>query len=462
MTTNITAESRMPKVPRALTIAGSDSGGGAGIQADLKTFAALQVHGMSVITAITAQNTTDVRAVHDVPPDIIRAQIEAVVEDIGIDAAKTGMLHTTEIIRTVAEKIRQYRIPVVVDPVMISKSGAKLLRENAVEALKNELLPLATVVTPNAREAEVLAQMRILNTNDAKLAAKRIAELGPLSVIVKGGHIPVENKIVDTVYFDNNYHEFSASFINRRTDHGTGCSFSAAITAELAKGKNIPDAVDVARKLITSAILHGTEIGKGHGPVNPMSILYREAEKTEILSEIKQAIQILEENSLSYRLIPESQSNIGMSLREPESAMDVAAVPGRIVKIGRHVKASAPPQFGASRHVASAILTAMRFNPSIKSAMNILYLPALPKACERLGLIVSHYNRAEEPEGVKSTEGATIPWGTEQAIKRIQRIPDVLYHAGDYGKEPMAVILGRSASEVAMTALRIAEALDNG
>ena len=446
-------------IARALTIAGSDSSGGAGIQADLKTFAALEVHGMSAITAITAQNTTEVTAVHDVPVQVIKAQIEAVIDDIGVDAAKTGMLHTTEVIETVAGEVKRHKFPIVVDPVMIAKSGAKLLQDDAIIALEKELIPIATVVTPNAMEAETLARMKIRSLNDAKAAAKKIAQYGPHAVVIKGGHIQTETKAVDTLYFEDSYTEFSAPLIDRTTDHGTGCSFAAAITAGLAKGSKIPEAVDTARKLITAAIRHGIQVGKGHGPVNPLASLYREAEKTAVLQDLRQAIQILEDSSLSARLIPESQVNIGMSLREPESPDDVAAIPGRIVRIGNRVKASASPDFGASRHVASAILLAGRFDPSTRAAMNILYVPALTKACQKLGLTVSYYDRAQEPEEIRKKEGGTIPWGTEEAIKRIQRVPDLYYHTGDYGKEPMAVILGTSASEVAKTALRIAETM---
>jgi hydroxymethylpyrimidine kinase/phosphomethylpyrimidine kinase len=451
---------RHATVARALTIAGSDSGGGAGVQADLKTFAALGVHGTCAITAITAQNTEEVRAVHDVPVDIIRAQIEAVLDDIGVDCAKTGMLHTSEIIRAVAEEVKQHQLSVVVDPVMVAKSGAKLLQDTAIKSLKEELLPISTVVTPNAREAEVLAQMSISRPDDAKSAAKKIAELGPRAVVVKGGHIPGGGKVVDMLYFEGSFREYPAPLIDRNTDHGTGCSFSAAITAELAKRQTIPDAVDIARNLITYAIRHGIQVGRGHGPVNPLSLLYRNAERWEVLNDLQRAIQMLEVSTSFYRLIPESQSNIAMSLREPESALDVAAVPGRIVKIGRHVKASATPAFGGSRHVASAILVAMRHDPSMRAAINIMYSPAIVRIAQNLGLTVSYYERAKEPSDAKGKEGATIPWGTEEAIKRIEGVPNLIYHTGDYGKEPMCAILGKTAREVALTALRIAEAFE--
>lgn len=444
-------------IPRALTIAGSDSGGGAGIQADLKTFAALGVHGMTAITSITAQNTTTVTAVHDIPVEIIRAQIETIIDDIGVNATKTGMLHTAAIIRTVAEIIEENRLVTVVDPVMIAKSNAKLLEDAAVATLKRHLLPLATVVTPNVMEAEVLAQMKIRNLSDARKAAKKIANLGPRAVIVKGGHIPINGNVVDMLYYETKFEEFQAAYIKRNTDHGTGCSFSAAVTAELAKEHTVREAVGVARKLISSAILHGVHIGKGHGPVNPLSQLYRKAEKIEVLEELNTAIRLLENSADFPSLIPELQSNLGMSLREPESVLDVAAVPGRIVKMGDRAKASAPPQFGASRHVAQAILTAMQFDPAKRAAINIRYDQRLVKICGKMGLQSSYYDRSKEPKNVKEREGGTIPWGTMQAIMRIQRVPDILYHLGDFGKEPMAVILSNSASQVANLAIKIAK-----
>jgi len=190
------------KIPRALTIAGSDSGGGAGIQADLKTFAALGVHGMTALTAITAQNTVDVTAVQDVDVDIIRAQVKAVAEDIGVDAAKTGMLHTSEIIEAVAEEVERYGFPVVVDPVMIAKSGAALLKPEAKDTLVKSLLPLAMVVTPNAMEAEAISGVKIETLEDGKDAAVKIAALSGGAVVVKGGHIlQREGKAVDILFY---------------------------------------------------------------------------------------------------------------------------------------------------------------------------------------------------------------------------------------------------------------------
>ena len=254
-------------VPRAMTIAGSDSGGGAGIQADLKTFAALGVYGTSVITAITAQNTVGVTGVHEVPVDMVADQIEAVVSDIGADAVKTGMLSSTEIIETVARELARLRVgPLVVDPVMVAKSGDRLLKEDAVEAMRRRLLPLATVVTPNIPEAESLAEMPITSGADARRAAETIVGQGTRAVVVKGGHL--SGPPLDLFYDGRAFHEFTAPRIETRNTHGTGCTFASAIAAGLAKGLDLLEAVELAKAYVTEAIRRSFEIGQGHGPLN--------------------------------------------------------------------------------------------------------------------------------------------------------------------------------------------------
>jgi hydroxymethylpyrimidine/phosphomethylpyrimidine kinase len=256
--------SGMTFVARALTIAGSDSGGGAGIQADLKTFAALGVYGLSAITALTAQNTEGVRGVYDVPPEFVAQQIEAVMEDIGADAAKTGMLASTAIIEAVVASARKWRLRLVVDPVMVAKGGDPLLRPDAVAAMRNTLLPLAEVVTPNLPEAEVLIGRRIGSLGDMRYAAQALADLGPRHVVVKGGHRTTEP--ID-VYFDGSkLLELPAKRIETRHTHGTGCTFSAAIAANLAKGLAVEEAVAEAKAYITGAIRHAPGVGHGHGP----------------------------------------------------------------------------------------------------------------------------------------------------------------------------------------------------
>jgi hydroxymethylpyrimidine kinase/phosphomethylpyrimidine kinase len=256
-------------LPRALTIAGSDSGGGAGIQADLKTFMALGCHGMSALTALTAQNTVGVDGVHPVPPDFVVAQIDAVATDIGVDAAKTGMLATSEIIEAVADAIRAHRIDeLVVDPVFVSKSRDHLLAEKAVDALKERILPLAAVVTPNLYETSGLLGEDVGTLDEMRDAARALHALGPRSVLVKGGHLPGEFAI--DVFFDGTeIIELSGPRFETDDTHGTGCALSAAIAARLAHGDDLVAAVRAAKDFVSGAIEHGLRLGKGYGPVNP-------------------------------------------------------------------------------------------------------------------------------------------------------------------------------------------------
>lgn len=256
-------------VNKALTIAGSDSGGGAGIQADLKTFQELDVYGMSVITAVTAQNTTGVQGVYSVPLEGIQEQLQSIAEDLRPDAIKTGMLFNSDTIEAVARFIEIYEMEhIVVDPVMIAKGGASLLQNEAVKALKEKLLPLATIVTPNIPEAEVLTGIKIETMNDRKQAAKLLHEMGAEAVMIKGGHDPESEEMIDLLYDGEKFHTFTSNRISTKNTHGTGCTFSAAITAQLAKGSSVVQAVQVAKDFIQAAIEDDLHIGSGHGPTN--------------------------------------------------------------------------------------------------------------------------------------------------------------------------------------------------
>jgi len=261
---------------RALTIAGSDSGGGAGIQADLKTFAALGVYGMSALTAITAQNTVGVQGVYELPAEFVGLQIDSVVTDIGVDAVKTGMLSNADIIAVVAAKAQEHNLPnLVVDPVMTAKSGDPLLREDARDALIRLLLPLAVVVTPNLHEARVLSGMSIESLEEMKRAAAAIHEMGPRYVVVKGGHLSGDS--VDVLYDGRECRHFPSPRVETRNTHGTGCTFASAIAAGLAKGLEVAEAVRQAKEYITLALQHAPNLGRGHGPVHHLAALYQRA-----------------------------------------------------------------------------------------------------------------------------------------------------------------------------------------
>jgi hydroxymethylpyrimidine/phosphomethylpyrimidine kinase len=258
-----------PTPPKVLTIAGSDSGGGAGIQADLKTFAAHGCYGLSVITALTAQNTTAVTAVHEAPPEFVRAQLDAVLSDIGCNAAKTGMLSSAPLIEAVADRLAVFGVPnLVVDPVMVSKSGHRLLREDAIEALTRHLIPMARLITPNAEEAGVLLGRPIRTIDDALAAAPELGWLGPRAVLVKGGHLDATDEAVDVLWEPTGLTVFRAPRLNARHTHGTGCTLSAAIAANLALGKPLREAVEAARTYLRGALEHAYPVGNGIGPVN--------------------------------------------------------------------------------------------------------------------------------------------------------------------------------------------------
>ena len=257
----------MKVIRKALTIAGSDSGAGAGIQADLKTFAALGVYGTSALTAITAQNTIGVTQVLALHPDLVAAEIDAVISDIGAHALKTGMLANTAIIQMVAKKIQQHRLKnLVVDPVMVATSGDLLIKKNAVTALRSILIPLAAVVTPNIPEAEELTGLKLRTPKDIEEAARRIVEMGAKTVVIKGGHR--RGPAVDLFFDGKKFRSLHAARVRTKNTHGTGCTFSAAIAAYLAKGETPARAVSLAKQYITGAIRAGFVVGAGHSPVH--------------------------------------------------------------------------------------------------------------------------------------------------------------------------------------------------
>lgn len=264
-------------LPRVLTIAGSDSSGGAGIQADLKTFTVFRTYGMSAITALTAQNTRGVSGIVPVAPAFVREQIDAVATDVGVDAAKTGMLATRDIIDAVADAVRAHRLdPLVVDPVMVAQSGARLLADDARDALLRTLLPLAALVTPNLPEAEALLGVHIADLAAMRDAARRLVELGARAALVKGGHLDGAEAI-DVLHDGRDLHELRAPRVATPHTHGTGCMTAAALTACLARGLPLLDAAHTAKRFITAAITHGLALGHGHGPANPLAWLDEES-----------------------------------------------------------------------------------------------------------------------------------------------------------------------------------------
>ncbi len=437
-------------MPTALTIAGVDSGGGAGIAADIKTFAALGVHGTCVITSVTVQNTRGVLNSFDIPVEFIEEQFKAVASDIRIDCAKTGMLSSPDIVRTVAGLVRKEKLPLVIDPVMAAEAGGELLKDEAIEVLVEELLPLCVVITPNIFEAERLSGFKIRDINDAKRAARKIYDLGAKAVIVTGGHLAGTD-----VLYDGNYTYIVGELVKGGT-HGSGCTHSAAITAELAKGVPLIEAARRAKKFVERAILASVKIGGGAAPVNQLGHLLAEAERFHVLKNVEEAVELVE-NNMAVELIPEVGCNIAMAISGAYSIHDVAAVSGRIVKLKGAVHAVGCVAFGASSHIARIALTAMQHDSSMKAAMNIRYSEEALAACSGLGLNIASFSREDEPQGV-----STMEWGVTEAIKTEGRVPDVIYDTGGVGKEAMIRLLGRDAVEVARRAVEIGAMMRTG
>jgi hydroxymethylpyrimidine/phosphomethylpyrimidine kinase len=440
---------------RILTIAGSDSGGGAGIQADLKVITLLGGYGMSVLTALTAQNTLGVQAIYEVPPPFVEKQIHSVLSDIGADAIKTGMLANPGIVEVVARKIRQYRIKkLVVDPVMVAKSGDSLLRKDAQDALIERLLPLSMVVTPNLMEASVLTGWKVRSIEEMKKAARRICEMGSKHVVVKGGHL--RGRAIDVLYDGERYEEIEGPRIETKNTHGTGCTFASAIATFLARGDRVSEAVKKAKVFITLAIQSGLALGKGVGPTNPSAYVLREMERYRVIQELKRAVDVLKTERVGH-LIPEVSSNLGYGLPNAEGIEDVAAFPGRITRYKDSVATFSGPEFGASRHIANIILTVMKFDPEYGSAMNIRYTPEVVSRLRKSGFRVGYFNRRLEPKKVKTKEGSSLEWGVGEVLRKMGRVPDFIYDEGDVGKEPMIRVLGRDPMEVVDKILKVSK-----
>ena len=438
---------------KILTVAGSDSGGGAGIQADLKTIMLLGGYGMSVLTALTAQNTTGVQGIHEVPASFVGSQMDSVLSDIGADAIKTGMLGNEKIMRMVAEKIRQYRVrTVVVDPVMIAKSGDLLLRPEAQGALRDHLLPLALVVTPNLAEASVITGTTVRSLDEMKRAALTIRRMGARCVVVKGGHL--KGRAVDILLEGKDLYEMDGPRIEKKNTHGTGCTFASAIATLLARGESVPEAVRKAKTFVTMAIQAGLSLGKGVGPTNPFAFVLREMERYRVIQELERAGEQLKHGRVGH-LIPEVSSNLGYALPFAEGTEDVAAFPGRIVRFKDSVAFLGWPEFGASQHVARIILTVMRFHPEYCSAMNIGHSKENLLGLRRRGFRVAYFDRALEPKKVKEREGSSLEWGVGEVLRRAKKVPDAIYDEGDVGKEPMIRVLGRTPGEVVSKVLKI-------
>ena len=434
------------KVKIALSVAGSDSGGGAGIQADLKTFSSLGVYGCTAVTAITAQNTKQVVEIFEISSAMVEQQIRSVIEDIPPDAIKIGMVYSSPIIDAVYRSVKTSKVPIVLDPILAAGTGAKLLRSEAYKSFVSKLIPACTLITPNRMEAEKLAGIVIRTETDAIEAARKIKKMGAENVIVKGGYFGSAH-ITDLMLDSrSNLIKFTKPRIKIKESHGTGCNFSSAVTAYLAEGIALTEACKMANEYVHTAIRNAVTIGRGLPVTNPLSVIYRDASRYRTLAELQQAVEHVSMLDGFYRLIPETQTNFVYALVDAVDISDVAAVQGRIVKIDNTASPASYVKFGTSSHVASAVIAYMGVNPAFRSAINIRFEERLVKICRCL-FSVARYDRSKEPKKIKRKEGSSVSWGTLAALSKNPEA-DVIYHLGDIGKEPMITVFGRNPTEV--------------
>ena len=419
--------------------------------------------GTSVITCITAQNTQGVQKITLLDNDTITEQLNAVLTDIKPGAIKTGMLFSAEIIEIITDVLKKYDIvELVVDPVMVSTTGAGLTDvsdlERFVSAMKNSLIPIATVITPNIHEAEKLLGRRFRSTDDIKKAAEDLHLLGPKNVLIKGGHAKgfelekeTEDEVVDVLY-NGEFHTFKGPRYNKDV-HGTGCTLSSLLTGYLAKGYEVEKALLLSKRMITAGIRDSIKVGSGVEAVNilpsigPIPSGIRGQMVTQVSSAADELLGIL-----TPFFIPEVGINIGYAEPDANNFDKVCALSGRITRMGEHVSYIGSPKFGASKHVARIILAAMSFDNSIRCAMNMKYRPEIVTACTDVNFSVGTFSRENEPEDMSSME-----WGTKAAIESIGSVPDIIFDRGGIGKEPMVRVLGTGPEEVLGKVKRIIE-----
>jgi hydroxymethylpyrimidine/phosphomethylpyrimidine kinase len=337
---------------------------------------------------------------------------------------------------------------------MESTSGEPLLEPSALEVLKTELLPLASIVTPNLDEASILCGIRVDSIEKMKAAATGIHEMGPSNVLIKGGHL--EGDCVDLFYDGHVFLTLPSPRINTRNTHGSGCTFSAAIATEIAKGFPAVEAVKRAKDFITTAIRFSLPMGSGQGPTNPYAAISRQTQIYQCQAELKLAFRKLQGDKIGH-LIPEIQSNLGYATDSALSAEDVVAFPGRIIRLGDSIAKVSDPAAGASRHIAKIILAVLKYNKDYRSAMNIAWNPTVIACCKDLGFRIAQFDRKEEPVDIKNQEGRSLEWGTQKVLSHSSEVPDIIFDRGEVGKEPVIRVLGTDPMDVADKIIRISK-----
>ena len=414
-----------------LSIGGSDPSSGAGIQSDIKTFENHGVYGFTVITAITSQNTKKISKILPISSKIIRSQLESVLSDFQIDSIKIGMMYDSSIIKAVHVMIKNQKCPIVVDPIIESTTKAILLKKSAIRDYRKMIIPLATIITPNKRESKILS-----GCNKVEDAARRLQELGARNVIITGFR-ESEREIEDFVMESDSNYILKGKRI-KIINHGSGCNHSASITASLARKKSIHEAVNVAKEYVYQSIKNSKDLGKG------IRITYKK--NSEIQKQLSFSIIDFQNIKNVSKIIPECQTNFVFSKNKPNNIKDVLGISGRLVKSGDNVIQAGELMLGGSQHVATALIEVSKKFSDIRSAINIKYEPKLITKAKKCKMTVLSYNRKKETKNSKLKENSSISWGISSCLR--SKMPDIIYHKGDLGKEPMIILFGNTPKEV--------------
>ncbi|WP_136716478.1 bifunctional hydroxymethylpyrimidine kinase/phosphomethylpyrimidine kinase [Halorientalis salina] len=442
--------------PVALTIAGSDSGGGAGVQADVKTMEACGAFGTNAITSVTAQNTRGVESTHHLPTSEIRAQIEAVLDDFDVRAVKTGMLATGEIVDLVCEYAD--RLPaLVVDPVMVAASGDRLL-DPAAEDAYEDLVAEATLVTPNADEAAVLTGIDPDDEDDCRAAGEALVETGADGALVKGGHVPGD-EVVDVLVTDDTVETFRHPRVDTEATHGSGCTLSSAIAARLAAGEALPEAVGAGVDLLSRAVRYPLDVGEGPGSVHHLVEVRNDAARNATAEAVAGVVEQFVDWDVT-RLVPEVGMNVVGATPYAETPGETVAVEGRIAKTLSGVAPNRGVRFGASSHVARFLLATREFDGDLRFAVNCRFDDGVEAALGALDGPVAEYDRSAEPDAVKAEEGSTMQWGARQAFETAEGRPVAVIDRGEVGKEAIVKLLATDAGALVERVWTVLEELE--
>ena len=426
-----------------LSIGGSDPSSGAGIQSDIKVFSKLDIHCLTVITAITGQNTSNFGMVEPVSKNILENQLESIITDFKIDGIKIGMVYNSEIIKTLYHHLKKLKIPIVVDPVIKSTTGGMLIEKAAIIDFKKFIIPLATIITPNKFEAEILTKMKINSINTPEKIAKKIQRMGAKNIVITG--IKIKNKKISDFVLEKNKKYYITDKEISKINRGSGCIHSASVLYSIVKNKNIRKSLEFAKKNTFNSIKNSKKIGKGIAITN-----MEESNEMKLLNSINEFTKIKN----IYKNIPECQTNFVYSKQKPKSIKEILGISGRIVKSGEEVIVAGDLAYGGSKHVATALLTVNKKYSKIQSAINVKYKNDTISKIKKLKLTTYDYDRNHEPKNVKNG-GSTIEWGIKNAIKNSTKPPDIIYHKGDFGKEPMIIVFAETPDIVIKKILKI-------